>query len=266
MKVKFNLKKIIYFVILVGILAFLFSIYNAFNSNPISKGIAKNKLNKYIEENYSDRDFIIKDVIYNFKFSEYYGRVISQEEGLDYNITLSKNGNIIDLYKENGFIEDVELNNRFNKNVEEDFKEGLKYKVSFNKDGNMNDYLFAYFNIIQGKYKDRDIQYSKELDDKFLIQLNIHDEKDGDYRDRFVDLASEIIKYAESNGYKGLSAISISTYINDVEYSILVKRDEFSKDMEELYNNIVKGGYEVNRNSKGEVHFKYIEKEEKKWK
>ena len=115
MKVKFNLKKIIYFVILVGILAFLFSIYNAFNSNPISKGIAKNKLNKYIEENYSDRDFIIKDVIYNFKFSEYYGRVISTEEGLDYNITLSKNGNIIDLYKENGFIEDVELNNRFNK-------------------------------------------------------------------------------------------------------------------------------------------------------
>ncbi|MDB2108084.1 hypothetical protein [Clostridium paraputrificum] len=264
MKVKFNLKKIIYFVILVGILALLFSIYNAFNSNPVSKRIAKNKLNKYIEENYSERDFIIKDVRYNFKFSEYYGRVISQEEGLDYNITLSKNGDIIDLYKENGFIEDVELINSFNKKVEEDFKEGLKDKVSFNKDGNKNDYLFAYFNIIQGKYKDRDIQYSKELDDKFLIQLNLYDEMDGDYRDRFVDLASEIIKYAESNGYKGLSEISISTYINDVEYSILVKRDEFSKDMEELYNNIVKGGYEVNRNSKGEVHFKYIEKEEKK--
>ena len=35
MKVKFNLKKIIYFVILVGILALLFSIYNAFNSNII---------------------------------------------------------------------------------------------------------------------------------------------------------------------------------------------------------------------------------------
>ena len=85
---------------------------------------------------------------------------------------------------------------------------------------------------------------------------------DGDYRDRFVDLASEIIKYAESNGYKGLSEISISTYINDVEYSILVKRDEFSKSREELYNNIVKGGYDVN--TKGEVKFKYIEKEEKK--
>ena len=96
---------------------------------------------------YSDRDFIIKDVGYNFKFNEYYGRVISAEEGLDYNITLSKNGDIIDLYKENGFIEDVELNNRFNKKVEEDFKEGLKDKVSFNKDGNKNEYLLSLIHI-----------------------------------------------------------------------------------------------------------------------
>ena len=45
---------------------------------------------------------------------------------------------------------------------------------------------------------------------------------------------------------------------------ILVKRDEFSKDREDYYNSIVKGGYEVNKNSKGDVQFKYIEKEEKK--
>lgn len=247
----FNLKKAIYLIILVVLVGFLFTIYNTFNSNPISKGIAKSKLNKYIEENYSDGDFRIRNVGYNFKFNEYYGNVVSTEKGLDFNITLKNNGEIIDMYKERGYIEDFELNNRFKDKVEEDFEEALKDRLIFSEEGKNSDYLFVHFNIMQGKYKDRDIQYSNDLDDKFLLELNLYNNTEN-YKDRFVDLASEIIKYAESNGYEGLSEIAIYTYVDNVKYSLLVNKEDFTKGGGELYN-MIKSSYEFKEETSGNI-------------
>ncbi|ADU31714.1 DUF3139 domain-containing protein [Evansella cellulosilytica] len=56
---------------IVMIVIFIFSLYNAFNGNPISKFLAKKALDSYVEETYPEKEFNISEGFYNFKFGEY---------------------------------------------------------------------------------------------------------------------------------------------------------------------------------------------------
>ncbi|MTI70541.1 MAG: hypothetical protein FH751_09860 [Firmicutes bacterium] len=56
------------------------SIANSFYGNPISKAVAAKKINDYVISNYSDIDLVIEEPKYNFKFSEYYSNVYSEED------------------------------------------------------------------------------------------------------------------------------------------------------------------------------------------
>lgn len=69
--------KIISIVTGVIILAIGLLIANSLFGNPVSKMVAKNSGQKYIDDTYIDEDFIIEDVFYNFKDGAYNVKVIS---------------------------------------------------------------------------------------------------------------------------------------------------------------------------------------------
>lgn len=50
---------------------------NALVGNPVSKYLATKSANEYIEKTYSDKDFVIEEVTYDFKTGGYYARVTS---------------------------------------------------------------------------------------------------------------------------------------------------------------------------------------------
>ncbi|MBP3315114.1 MAG: hypothetical protein J6M03_04755 [Clostridia bacterium] len=64
---------------------------NSLIGNPISKALAKNTAEKYLEENYPDTDFELGEVNYSFKDSYYHAHV-SSPSSMDSSFTLLING------------------------------------------------------------------------------------------------------------------------------------------------------------------------------
>ncbi|MBR6551907.1 MAG: DUF3139 domain-containing protein [Clostridia bacterium] len=50
---------------------------NALVGNPVSKYLATKSANEYLEKNFSDKDFVIESVDYDFKTTEYYANITS---------------------------------------------------------------------------------------------------------------------------------------------------------------------------------------------
>ncbi len=67
--------KIFSFVFALILIAGVLFISNAFAGNPISKALATNAAQKHLEKNYSDQNFLLEDVSYNFKDGYYHGFV-----------------------------------------------------------------------------------------------------------------------------------------------------------------------------------------------
>ncbi len=63
---------------------------NALVGNPVSKYLATKNANEYLEKTYSDKDFVIEEVNYDFKTSSYYARVTSPTS-IDSHFSLSFN-------------------------------------------------------------------------------------------------------------------------------------------------------------------------------
>ena len=63
---------------------------NALVGNPVSKYLATKSANEYIKTTYSDKDFVIEEVTYNFKTGGYYARVTSPTS-IDSHFSLSFN-------------------------------------------------------------------------------------------------------------------------------------------------------------------------------
>lgn len=83
--------------------------------NPVSKYLVKRSVSEYLEENYSDSDFVIEKVGYDFKNMEYYARITSltNQDEFFYITTDSTGQNIDDnydlYYDENGvYFDDYE--------------------------------------------------------------------------------------------------------------------------------------------------------------
>lgn len=71
-----KVKKMIYTALIVILVGFVLFLYNEFNGNPISKFVSKQVLEKYLTEQYPDREFRLREGVYNFKFKEYSYKVI----------------------------------------------------------------------------------------------------------------------------------------------------------------------------------------------
>ncbi len=69
-------KKIIYSLILIILVGFILTCYNAFNGNPISSFIGKQVVTKYLKTTYPDEEFRVEPGTYSFKFTEYSYEVI----------------------------------------------------------------------------------------------------------------------------------------------------------------------------------------------
>ncbi|MEG1895645.1 MAG: hypothetical protein RR162_05340 [Oscillospiraceae bacterium] len=69
--------KIIALVVAFALIGGVLFVTNAFVGNPISKLLATNAAQKYINEKYIGTDYIVEKVQYNFKDGGYYGRIKS---------------------------------------------------------------------------------------------------------------------------------------------------------------------------------------------
>src|SRR5690625_869695 len=87
---------VIAFIVVIGVLLR----GNGIHGDPISKYIAKNTANKYLDEHYHDKDFEVEDVFYNFKDGYYHARIVSPTS-IDSHFELSISGDqvVIDNYE-----------------------------------------------------------------------------------------------------------------------------------------------------------------------
>ena len=69
--------KIVAIVFLIVLVAITVLFANVFFGNPISKALAQNTAQKYVEETYSNTDYELGDVTYSFKDGYYYAHVYS---------------------------------------------------------------------------------------------------------------------------------------------------------------------------------------------
>ena len=63
---------------------------NSLVGNPVSKFLATKGAQEHLAKNYSDKDFVIEEVTYNFKTGGYYARVTSPTS-IDSHFSLSFN-------------------------------------------------------------------------------------------------------------------------------------------------------------------------------
>lgn len=90
--IKISKFKIIVSLIIVILLSIILLILNSIYGNPISKSLAEQAADEYMSNNYSDTDFFIEEIVYNFKDGDYYARVkspSSQDSYFDFRILMT---------------------------------------------------------------------------------------------------------------------------------------------------------------------------------
>jgi hypothetical protein len=115
---------------LIGIvIAFL----NSFYGNPVSAAIATAKIKSYVSETYTDMDYEMNEVTYNFKFSEYYS-VVKFPSSEDSCFMVSwRDGKIYDDYEyevANLYSTYRRLQKEFSKTVEDIINKEFPYETS----------------------------------------------------------------------------------------------------------------------------------------
>ncbi len=74
---KKKILKVLALVVAIALIICIGVFANSLVGNPVSKYLATKSANEYIEKTYSDKDFIIEEVNYDFKTGGYYARVTS---------------------------------------------------------------------------------------------------------------------------------------------------------------------------------------------
>lgn len=77
-KMKKQIFKTISVVLVIVIISIILFFTNAFFGNPISKMLATNSINKYVNEKYGDLDLELEKTFYNFKSNDYNARAVSK--------------------------------------------------------------------------------------------------------------------------------------------------------------------------------------------
>lgn len=210
-------------VVLISVIAIL---YNSFNGNFIGRAITKSRITKYIEKTYPNKDFEVYDVFFDFKFGRYSARVQSKEEGLDFCIEDWKDGRVYDEYKESPYLEDLNLERRFSKTVSEELKDILNLDI----DNPKSDFLFVDIIVKQGKYRDRAIEYNKDMDDFMAIEISVKD------KEKAILVAKRMKEILREKNYNGLKVFSVNYFENDIPYFIALEKKDLNsnKSVEEF--------------------------------
>lgn len=228
--------KLIYSIILIGIIGVLISKYFEFNSNPISMKKSKELFEEHIEKNYQGRDFVVSDVDFERQTRRYVGTVTSEKEGLEFFIERLSKDYVVDEYTmRDGFLRDDDIIYRFSKSIEDNIQANISKDLSEILE------IYINMNIIQGKYRDRSIQFSKDLNEKFTVSATF---KNNDVKtiDKAVEAMSEIAHYFSQNEHKGLFNIAISFTNGKEDNYIILGKNELDLSKDELKEK-VKSGY-----------------------
>lgn len=67
-----KMKRVVAFVLGVGMIVLLFYGYCEFYGNPITKITAKNSINDYLQNHFTELNYEKSSVVYNFKDRTYY--------------------------------------------------------------------------------------------------------------------------------------------------------------------------------------------------
>lgn len=246
MRVKSKKKKIIFSVILVVLVFGILFIYNAFNGNPVSKAIERKKFQTYIEKTYPGTDFKIDKMYFDFKFADYGAKVVSKEKGYEFDIISLSDGTISDQYKDMPMLVDYELTMKFTESINYEITKVLKNKLNLSNYEDTNDdgksSLFISMDVEQGKYKDKTIEYSNDLDDKFAIGLSIPMQDEKDYKEKLCENMQIIRDFALKQNYKGLVGIYVTTTTpDDMAHCLVLNGEELKTESEKLDNFIYQG-------------------------
>lgn len=234
-------KKIIYIIVLVIIVGALFTVYNAFNGNPISKAIAKKKYVEYIEKTYPNTDFKVDKVYYNFKNGRYDGNVVSKEKGLEFYVSIYDDYTY-DQYRDDKVLLDYDLTRRFSEKIEDDFSKELeKNGMILEKDSKESDWIFVQIDVLQGKYRDEKTEFLSEFDDPFVVDLKLGKALNDNYEDELVKAGKILRDIALKNNYKGILGVVVSGYSNDKSYCFVLNKEDFNIKDEELKNHVYEG-------------------------
>ncbi len=268
MKKLFTITSIVLVLSILGLLLFFM---DGFWGNPISKRIAEKSLERYILENYSEKDYIIENMDYNFKFGGYIADMKSPTSiDSHFTIYITKTGDIeIDTYEDvidgwntylrideeySNIIEDAFTSNDFklvNKmgygglelyNIDEDvvFKNinyGIKIKdLEIDKIYNIKELGKNYGHIIYYA-EDNEISFEKAAD--ILLYLKgFLDEKGINFRG--IDLILEKPINKDDNLNEDNRSINISSFLYDEIYEegLEERIEENHNELIEFYNRL----------------------------
>lgn len=225
---KINKRKIILSIVLLIILGGLFAINSAFKGNPIGKFMMKKTAKEYLESNYSDRDFIVKDVYYDFKFGDYGANIESKSENIYFYIQKRGNHGIYDQYKEEWPLEDFRLQSL----CEEELTKEFNSKIPENIKSNISNLRFFY-KIDQNKYG-KNQKFSKDLDDPVYAIVDFTKVADDE---GFIESADKCREVILSMGIKNLEIIEFAGTNDTKDFerlSIVLKKEEFNINREGL--------------------------------
>lgn len=160
-------------ILLIIISLFIFSVYNSFNGNPVSKYISQKTLEKYLKQTYSDKNFRIDKGSYNFKFNHYTFKTIEigavdEKSGTakEYNFSVRDGWNprvSIDPIRESRI--DRALSEKFNKEADLEMRKVLLPFVPSIKEVSTN------IEVFKGEYTS-DTVWNKSF--KLDRPLNLH--------------------------------------------------------------------------------------------
>lgn len=238
--------KMLLIVAMVLLISVVFYLYNGFNGNPISKYLSKKELQAYLEETYNDKEFAVRDGVYNFKVSGYeftvaeIGSTDADGNVMEYEFTVS--GFLNPKVDRDGIYEanlDHQLASYLNEQIVKELSPLLKEKVETFY------HMECYIEVLKGKYPD-DVKWSKELELEkpidFFIQLNSTNQS----AEEFFKASQEIKKIIDKQGYdyntimfngSGFFLEGEESYSDYLKYSISVEKDEeFKKKELETHN------------------------------
>lgn len=157
-----NKRKVIYIILLTVLIVIVGFLYNAFNGNPVSKWLAKNNLQQYLETNYPDQSYRVKEGFYDFKFSSYefdvieIGNTTEKGELVKYDFTL-RGLNPVVVFDDIRYQHlDTELIERLEQEAVQELKNLLGTKLS-----NVEE-ITVQFEVVKGQLPE-DTSWSRQL-------------------------------------------------------------------------------------------------------
>lgn len=227
-------RKILFLILLLTIASAIY-VFNLFNGNIISKLKRKAEFNRYIKEKYSGTDYEICDVFYNFKATDYGAKVCSKLEGKEFIIEYLGGNNIYDHYENaiNGYLEDYYIQKRFSDQISEILK------------GTINDNSIEInigMSIEQGKYRDKETNYSKDMENEFIVSLEDKEYTQTRDEQSVIDAIVKVKNYFEKENHKGFRGVYFNFNKNKSMYTVLIKNSQLKISDDEV-RGLIKGGY-----------------------